>query len=152
MKKFKFKLQPLLQLREFKEQTLKTELGQINQLLSATLDKINELNNALDQSYESQNESAKRGLTGMQISFYPQYQDAIRADIQRQNNRLHALRLSYMNKLKELKQQRAQVKVLENLKDKHFVDFKKEINKEIEAQSFELYQLSSLANKEGGDT
>lgn len=152
MKKFKFKLQPLLQLREFKEQTLKTELGQINQLLSATLDKINDLNNALDQSYDSQNESAKRGLTGMQISFYPQYQDAVRADIQRQNNRLHALRLNYMNKLKELKQQRAQVKVLANLKDKNFVDFKKEVNKEIEAQSFELYQLSSLANKEEGES
>ena len=142
MKQFKFKLQPVLKLREFKEQKLKVELGQINQQIVIVEDKIASIHESLDQSYESQNKSALGGMLGMEIQFYPQYQDGLRADIQRQSSRLHALRLNYMQKLKELKAQRGQVKVMENLKDKYFHEFKKERNKEIEKKNFELYQLS----------
>ena len=55
MKKFDFRLQSLLRLRNFKEEKLKAEMGEIVSKMNNTRDDIINLNQDIEDAYTAQN-------------------------------------------------------------------------------------------------
>lgn len=137
-KKFDFKLEGLLKLREFKEHNTKMELGEINRIILGTQDKIAELKKNVGIGYESQEALLEGGVSGKLIQFYPYYTQAILEHIQKLKTELEQKQKEYDEKLKELSQRKKEVEVIQKLKDKEHFKYKKELNKKEEAEIFDI--------------
>lgn len=129
MKKFKFKLDGLLKLREFKESQLKIELGHIIREIEETKRIIEKLNDDLDEGYEAHEKILYKNAGGNLIKFFPEYFQAKREDIKNKENLLYSLNRKMEAKRKELALARGEVKVIENLKEKKAEEHKKEKEK-----------------------
>ena len=148
MKGFNFKLEGLKKLREFKEHESKIHLGIINREIWAVKNKIQSLHDALNQSYESQSELALSGVSGRSIQFYPYYNDGIRAHIESLENELFSLNNEYSEKVEELHERRGQTKLITNLKDKKFKEFKQKQMRKLEKEIQDLNNISKGGIKE----
>ena len=136
MQKFKFKLDGLLKVREFKEKKIKIELGEILKEIGDVESKIAFANKAIDETDEAQ-ESFMRDLSsGKMLQFFPVFIQGKKEDIKNKENLLWALRKKYDVKIAELAAARGQVKVMENFKEKKFGEWKKDKNKK-EMESIE---------------
>lgn len=134
MQKFKFKLDGLLKVREFKEKKIKIELGEILKEIAVVEDKISSANKAIDETYEAQESFMKDPSVGNMLQFFPYFIQGKKEDIKNKENLLWALKKKYDVKITELAAARGQVKVMENFKEKKKIEHTKERNKkEMEA-------------------
>ena len=129
MQKFKFKLDGLLKVREFKEKKIKIELGQILKEISEVEEKILLASKAIDETYEAQDVFMRDPSAGKMLQFFPYFIQGKKEDIKNKENLLWALRKKYDVKITELAMARGQVKVMENFKDKKKGEWTKERNK-----------------------
>ena len=136
MQKFKFKLDALLKVREFKEKKIKIELGEILKEIGLVEDKITAANIAIDESYQAQEAVLSDPASGRMLQFFPYFIQGKKEDIKNQENLLWALKKKYENKIKELATARGEVKVMENFKEKKKGEWTKERNKK-EAEAIE---------------
>ncbi|MCO4792445.1 MAG: flagellar export protein FliJ [Bacteriovoracaceae bacterium] len=128
-KKYKFKLQGLMKLREFKEKRVKLELGEIVSEIQKNKEEIYTLGQQIEEAYTSYNESSKTGVDGKFLQFYPYYIQGKREDIKNKENLIYSLERRMEEKRIELSQARGDVKVVEKLKDKDFQEWKKHTTK-----------------------
>ncbi|MDO9180757.1 MAG: flagellar export protein FliJ [Bacteriovorax sp.] len=134
MQKFKFKLDGLLKVREFKEKKIKIELGEILKEIAVVEEKIAAANHAIDETYEAQEVFMKDPSAGSMLQFFPYFIQGKKDDIKNKENLLWSLRKKYDFKITELAAARGQVKVMENFKEKKLGEWTKERNKkEMEA-------------------
>lgn len=148
MKQHKFKLEALLKLREFKEEKVKIELGRINQEIATNKAKIEELNLSIDLGYQSQSAAlGGDGSQGKMIGFYPMYVDGARAHIKALEAKNYSLQKKYQTKLLELNKCRGDVKVMESLKEKDLIKFKKEEDKKLRESIEDIIQIRRIVNK-----
>ena len=70
MKKFDFRLQSLLRLRNFKEEKLKAEMGEIVSKMNNTRDDIINLNQDIEDAYTAQNKFLNEKIGGQIIQFF----------------------------------------------------------------------------------
>lgn len=129
MQKFKFKLDGLLKVREFKEKKIKIELGEILKEISHVEEKILLATKAIDETYEAQEVFMKDPSAGKMLQFFPYFIQGKKEDIKNQETLLWSLRKKYDAKITELATARGQVKVMENFKDKKKGEWTKERNK-----------------------
>lgn len=129
MKKFKFKLDGLLKVREFNEKKIKIELGEILKEITSTEDQIAKMNRDIDETYKAQDDLLATAADGRLLQFFPYYIQGRKEDIKNKENLLWSLRKKYENKVQELAQARGEVKVLENFKDKKKHEWTKERDK-----------------------
>lgn len=148
MKGFKFKLDGLLKLREFKENSIKSQLGAILKEINRVEGKIEEIEKSIDESYKSQEEFLAQPAAGEMIKFFPYFIQGRKEDLAVQHNLLRGLRNQYEQKLLELKKARGDVKVLENMKDKKSSEFRKAANKKREADIEDILNLRRLSEQE----
>lgn len=148
MKGFKFKLDGLLKLREFKENSIKSQLGGILKEINRVEGKIEEIEKSIDESYKSQEEFLAQPAAGEMIKFFPYFIQGRKEDLAVQHNLLRGLRNQYEQKLLELKKARGDVKVLENMKDKKSSEFRKAANKKREADIEDILNLRRLSEQE----
>lgn len=148
MKGFKFKLDGLLKLREFKENSIKSQLGGILKEINRVEGKIEEIEKSIDESYKSQEEFLAQTAAGEMIKFFPYFIQGRKEDLAVQHNLLRGLRNQYEQKLLELKKARGDVKVLENMKDKKSSEFRKAANKKREADIEDILNLRRLSEQE----
>ena len=73
MKKFKFKLDGLLKVREFNEKKIKIELGEILKEIGATEEQIAKMNRDIDETYKAQEELIATSADGRLLQFFPFY-------------------------------------------------------------------------------
>jgi len=134
MKKFKFRLEGLLKLREFKEHKAKIELGQVNKKISEVKIKIAELKNNLLIGNQSQEEvlTSKGGSKGRMLYFFPYFERGIMAHIDKLKGQQRELENSYQQKLTQLHKLKGEVEVIDKLKQKEKKIYLKKINKKIE--------------------
>jgi len=137
-KKFKFKLEGLLKVREFKEKKIKLELGEILKEIEATNAKIAKDIQDIEDSYDAQEEFLAQPTSGQMAQFFPQFIGAKKEDLKAQENILAALKRSYDAKVQELAHAKGEVKVLDNLKEKHSTEHKKETEKKLQESIDEL--------------
>lgn len=146
MKPFKFKLDGLLKLRGLKEDLIKIELAEIVKEMDREKNEIEMLNDQLSEgrrSYEKMMEKNIKGVDGQWPKLYIQLMEAKRENIRGKEDVFSSFERSYFEKLKELKKARAEVKVIENLKDKNLREYKKKYNKKREQHMEESYLMTS---------
>ena len=136
MQKFKFKLDSLLKVREFKEKKIKIELGEILKEISEVDEKISLANKAIDETYEAQEAFMSDPSSGNMIQFFPYYIQGKKEDIKNKENLRWALKKKYDLKIKELATARGEVKIMENYKEKEKNEWTKKKNKK-ELESIE---------------
>lgn len=146
MQKFKFKLDGLLKVREFKEKKVKIELGEILREISAVEDKIAQANAAISETYDAQETFMKDPSQGQMLQFFPQFIQGKKEDIKNKENLLWSLKKKYDKKIAELATARGEVKVMENFKEKKQGEWKKEKNKKEQEGIEEILQMRSIGS------
>ncbi len=148
MKKFKFKLDGLLKLREFNEKKIKIELGEILKEINHIEELIAKMNRDIDDTYKAQDELIKSSADGRMLQFFPYYIQGRKEDIKNKETLLWSLRKKYQAKVEELAIARGQVKILENFKDKKVHEWKKERDKK-EQETIEEILMMRRNGSEG---
>ncbi|WP_372651229.1 flagellar export protein FliJ [Halobacteriovorax sp.] len=144
MQKFKFKLDGLLKVREFKEKRLKVELGEILTQVQNVKDEIKKLNENIVETYEAQEQFLSDPSGGDMVKFFPRFIKTKKADIKNKENLLFALEKKFEQKKTELGVARGEVKVIENLKEKKSTEHKKKVEKKFQDDVDELVQIRRL--------
>ncbi|MFA6238988.1 MAG: flagellar export protein FliJ [Bacteriovorax sp.] len=129
MQKFKFKLEGLLKVREFKEKKIKIELGQILKEIREVEDKIALANKAIDETYAAQEVFMKDPSAGNMIQFFPYFIQGKKEDIKNKESLMWALKKKYEQKVADLAIARGEVKVMENFKEKKKDEYTRKQNK-----------------------
>ena len=130
MKKgYKFKLEAVLKIRRLAEEQVKMQLGRINVQIAEVQDNIKEQNASIDQAYESQEAGLNSGLDGQEIRFHPYFVEGKRAHIGYLESQLRMLEKEREKLQIELNRKRADVKVIDKLKEKDFKQYKEKIEK-----------------------
>ncbi|MBC74794.1 MAG: hypothetical protein CME64_02145 [Halobacteriovoraceae bacterium] len=129
MKKYKFKLEALLKMRKLKEDQCKMEIGRLQTRKVELENEIANQNAGIDEAYESQEATANAGATGLDLRFYPYFMQGKRAAITSIKAEIAELDEQLREKFNDLKTHRANVKVLEEIKEKNKRAHKKAANK-----------------------
>ena len=147
MQKFKFKLDGLLKVREFKEKQLKIELGEILKEINAVEAKVAEANVAIAETYDAQEAFMRDPSNGQMLQFFPLFIQGKKDDIKNKENLLWSLRKKYDKKVAELATARGEVKVMENFKEKKKDEWSKEKNKKEQEAIEEILMMRSNGSK-----
>ncbi len=140
MKKYTFKLDPVLKVRKLKEENCRMELGKLISFLNRIEDQIKHDSSEIQNYYKIQEASLQNGVRGDQVQAFPMLIAAKEKNIQLlHRDKKEQERLIDLKK-KELATLRGEVKVLENLKEKDFDQYKKALNKEIDQKVEEQTQ------------
>jgi flagellar FliJ protein len=129
MQKFKFKLDALLKVREFKEKKVKIELAEILKEITDVEDKITKINVSVAEAYEAQEKFIADAAAGRMIQFFPMFIQGKKEDLKNKESLLWALKKKYAAKIEELGRARGEVKILENFKDKQQTEHRKKATK-----------------------
>lgn len=148
MQKFKFKLDAVLKMREFKEKKIKIELGEILKEIGDVEEKIAAANKAIDETYSAQETFMADPAAGRMIQFFPYFIQGKKEEIKNKENLLWALKKKYDAKITELATARGEVKVMENFKDKKKGEWTKEYNKKQQENIDELLMIRRHGQKE----
>jgi flagellar FliJ protein len=140
MKRYIFKLDPVLKVRKLKEENCRMELGKLISFLNRIEDQIKHDNSEIQNYYKIQEASLQNGIRGNQVQAFPMLIQAKEKNIQLlHRDKKEQERLIDLKK-KELATLRGELKVLENLKEKDFDQYKKALNKEIDQKVEEQTQ------------
>lgn len=132
MKKFEFRLQALLKVREFREKQVKSELGEILRQIHQLKEMNIQLNSDIDEAYRSQEKMLEGHVDAQFLNFYPYFIEGKKNHIKNNDNQIYSLQKRYQLKLEELKHAKADVHVIESLKEKEQIKHKKEVDKKIQ--------------------
>ncbi|HXH74579.1 MAG TPA: flagellar export protein FliJ [Bacteriovoracaceae bacterium] len=143
IKRYQFRLEPVHKLRKLKEENCRTELGQMIIELDRILAQLEHDRKEIDKYYQIQEGSLKQGMLGGRLQAFPMLVQGKERNIQ--------LLLGYklrQEKAIEIKRQelavlRGELKVIENLKEKDFQEWRKAVNKEIDQKVEEQTQIWS---------
>ena len=133
MKKYKFRLEAILKIRKMKEEQCKLAIGKIQVQINQIKDEIALHHSGIDKSYESHEKGLDSGIIGRELHFHPFFVQGKKAHISRLEEYQAKLQNDVEEKYKELNQLRADVKVMEKLKEKE----KKLYIKKIEKKQYE---------------
>lgn len=147
MKKFEFKLDGLLKVREFKEKKIKIELGEILREIGAVEDKITAAEKAITETYAAQETFMKDPSQAHMIQFFPYFIQGKKEDIKNKQNLMWSLKKKYDKKIEELALARGEVKVMENFKEKKKGEWTKEKNKKEQEAIEEILMMRTNGSK-----
>ncbi len=140
MKRYAFRLEPVLKLRKLKEENCRTELGQLLMVLERIDNQIKHEKSEIDNYYKIQEDSMRNGIRGSQIQAFPMLVAAKEKNLKLlDSQRLRQLEF-IEDKKKELAQLRGDLKVMENMKEKDYDTYRKALNKEIDQKVEEQTQ------------
>lgn len=146
-KKFKFKLDGLLKVREFKEKRIKVELGEILKDIEQTKANIDKAKLDIEECYKAQEDFLNEPAGASMVQFFPQFIEAKTEDYKAQENILYSLQRKYEEKRRELAEAKGDVKVIENLKEKNKTAFEKSTEKKRQEDIDELMQAKRHREK-----
>lgn len=148
MKKFKFKLDGVLKVREFNEQKVKIELGTILRELNLVKEEIQKANDEITEAYNAQETALRNGKTTAQmLQFFPMFITGKKEYIKNKENLLWSLQKKYEKKVQDLATARGEVKIMENFKDKKKDEWSKEKNKKEQEAIEEILMMRTNGSK-----
>lgn len=146
-KKYVFRLEPVLKVRKLKEENCRMELGQLLQELVKIEDQLKHDQHEIGNYYNIQEGALKNGMSAGQLQAFPMLIAGKERNVElliRDKTRQERI---IEEKKQELAILRGDLKVLENLREKDYTEYKKALNKEIDLQVEEQTQLW-LQNKD----
>lgn len=147
MKLYTFRLEPVLKIRKLNEETCRMELGRLLTHLNKIENQLAHDRKEIESYFEIQEMAMKSGIKGIQVQAFPMLVAAKDANIQallRDKKNQEAL---IEEKKKELSTLRGELKVIENLREKDYTEYRKALNKEID-QKVEEQTQNWLQHKE----
>lgn len=141
MKKYQFRLEPVLKVRKFKEESLRMELGQLITGLSRIEAQIQHDREEIGNYYKIQEGGLKNGMAAHQLQAFPMLVAGKEKNIQLLLRDKEKQERLIEEKKQELAVARGELKVVENLKQKDYEEYKKALNKEIDQKVEEQTQL-----------
>lgn len=149
MKKYQFRLEPVLKVRKFKEETCRMELGELLNELKRIDDQLAYDQEQIDNYYKIQEGALKTGMSASQLQAFPMLVAGKTKNIELlQNAKIRQERL-VEEKKQELAVVRGELKLIESMKEKDFAKYRKEVNKEID-QKVEEQTQNWLMHKNKG--
>lgn len=141
MKRYQFKLDAVLKLRKLREENCRTELGMLNRELEAINARIEHEKEEITKYFQIQEASLKAGAAAGKLQTFPGIIAAkdktiklLEAGRKRQEELI-------VEKKEELAILRGELKVMENLKEKDFLEWKKAYNKDMDQKVEEQTQI-----------
>lgn len=140
MKKYTFRLEAVLKVRKLKEENCRSELGQLISYLAKIDDQLRHERKEIDNYYNIQESAMKAGVRGDQVQAFPMLVAAKEKNIQLLQKERSDQEFLIEDKKKELAIVRGELKVIENLKEKDYNEYRKAVNKEIDQKVEEQTQ------------
>ncbi len=141
IKRYAFRLEPVLKLRKLNEENCRMELGQLLMELNRIDDQLIYDQKEIEKYYAIQEGSLKNGMTGGQLQAFPMLVSGKERNIEL----LKRDRIKQEQKVETKKQElailRGELKVVENLKEKDYNEWRKAANKEIDQKVEEQTQI-----------
>jgi flagellar export protein FliJ len=147
MKTYTFRLGPVLKFRKLKEETCRIELGRLITELTKIDTQLAYDHGEIESYYKIQEGAMKTGIRGDQIQAFPMLVAGKERNIQLlvRDKKIQEEKIEI--KRQELAILRGELKVIENLKEKDYNEYRKAMNKEIDLKVEEQTQ-NWLAHKE----
>lgn len=140
MKKYAFRLEPVLKVRKLKEENCRMELGQLVMQLNRIDSQMAHDQNEINNYYKIQEGALVNGMSGSQLQAFPMLIAAKQENIVRLQNERKRQEQKIEDKKKELAQLKGDLKVMENMKEKDYEQYRKALNKEIDQKVEEQTQ------------
>lgn len=140
MKKYAYRLEPVLKVRKLKEENCRMELGQLIQHLGQIENQLAHDQNEIANYYKIQEGALINGMSGSQLQAFPMLIAAKQENIVRLENAKNKQEQKITDKKAELAQLKGDLKVIENLKEKDYDEYRKAVNKEIDQKVEEQTQ------------
>lgn len=140
MKKYAFRLEPVLKVRKLKEENCRMELGQLLMELNRIEDQLAHDKNELDNYYKIQEGALKTGMSGSQLQAFPMLVAGKTRNIELLVKTKERQLEKVEQKKRELAQLKGDLKVMDNLKQKDYDEYRKALNKEIDQKVEEQTQ------------
>jgi flagellar FliJ protein len=147
MKRYTFRLEPVLKVRRLKEENCRMELGQLITELSRIENQLAHDRREIDNYYKIQESAMENGIRGDQVQAFSMLVAAKERNIElllRDKKKQEELIEAKKQELATLK---GELKVIENLKEKDYNEYRKALNKEID-QKVEEQTQNWLQHKE----
>ncbi len=141
MKKYQFRLEPVLKLRKLKEENCRMELGQLIIHLSKIENQLTHDRTEIDNYFNIQEIALKTGVRGGQLQAFPMLVEAKEKNIQLLLRDKKHQETLIEEKKKELAQLRGDLKVMDTMKENDFTDWRKAYNKEVDKNIEEQTQI-----------
>jgi flagellar FliJ protein len=141
MKRYQFKLEAVLKLRKLREENCRTELGILNRDLEAINSRIAHEKNEIEKYFQLQEATLKGGVSAGKLQAFPGMvaaKDKAVKILEQQQRRQEEM---IQEKKEDLAVLRGELKVMENLKEKDFGEWKKAYNKEVDQKVEEQTQI-----------
>jgi flagellar protein FliJ len=140
VKKFQFRLETVLKLRQREEEKCRQELGLLILKRNEIEKKIEKLNNEIDQIYQEQRDQLTMGILGRHVSYYPVHVDGHKSKIDSLKKMLFEQDEIINDKKNELSDKKSKLQIMEKLKEKDKFQWKKEYNKFVDNNFEEMTQ------------
>lgn len=140
MKKYTFRLEAVLKLRKLKEENCRMELGVMMGELGRLDSQLSHDRTEIENYFKIQEASLKSGVRGDQIQAFPMLVSAKERNIELLLRDKKIQEQKIEEKKAELATLRGELKVIENLKEKDYTEYKKALNKEIDQKVEEQTQ------------
>jgi flagellar FliJ protein len=138
LKKFKFKLQPVLHHRQTKEDLVKKELAEVKLLFEKEQRLLGELKEKLNSLQNEFRDKQRLSLDPTEAAAYAGCIEKVNEEIEAQIARLTEIAQEVKKTQERLLEATKDKKVLEKLHDKKYEEFKQEFEKTEQAQIDEL--------------
>jgi flagellar FliJ protein len=141
MRKYSFRLEPVLKLKKLKEENCRMELGQLVTQLGRIEEQLQHDKNEIGRYYQIQEGGLHTGLTGRQLQAFPMLIAAKEQNIRLLEGDRKKQEEMIATKRQELALLRGDLKVMENLREKDFDAYKRALGKEIDQKVEEQTQI-----------
>lgn len=141
MKRFEFKLQPLLNFRGYLERVAQENTARANRDVHDCEQHITQLKQSYDQEADTIEARVKKGVSASEFRQHQEYLGAVETLIADERSRKIQLQTILREKLLELNKKRVDKKVMELYRDKLKTEYHQEVMK---IEQKELDEISSL--------
>jgi flagellar protein FliJ len=128
-KGFQYKLEAVLKIRRFNEEKARVELGYVQQLVDQKKQEIINEQNEIELLTSSRETELANGIKGYELHLYPMYIQAKNNKMKQLNRDLRDLNLALDEAQDKWYKTRADVKVLEKLREKELIQYNKDMGK-----------------------
>ena len=141
MKRFDFKLQPLLNYREYLERVAKQNTARAQMDVAQCERQITDLKNTLDQQTEMVENELEQGISAFEFRQYREYLDAVETHIEQEKSRKIQLSGILKEKLMVLKKKTIDKKAMEFYRERLKTEYTQKV---LAADQKEMDEISSL--------
>lgn len=151
MQRYRFRLEAVLKVRRMHEETCRNELGMLMVERQHLLDRIAAMRHEVAAAYTTQEKGLAGGMRAGHAAFFPQLVEGKNAHIKQVLGQIEGVEVRIEAKRTELQTKRAELKAVENLKEKDLLVWRKAYNKETDQKVEEMVQLWGENRKTRGD-